>query len=62
MILSYSLNQNIVCENLCKDISKEIEKISQSGQDISNLQLVIDIKDTVDSNESLLPKLEYKNF
>lgn len=62
MILSYSLGKNIPCEKLCKDIAKEIIKISQSGQDMSKLQLVIDIKHIVDSEESLLPKLEYKNL
>lgn len=62
MILSYSLGNNIVCEKLCKDLAKAIAKISQSGQDMSRLQLVIDIKHIVDSQESLLPKLEHKNL
>lgn len=61
MILSYSLANTIPCEKLCKDIARVVTKLSQSGQDLSSLQLVIDIKNTVDSQQSLLPKIEFKN-
>lgn len=61
MILSYSLANNVPCEKLCKDIAQVITKLSQSGEDISKLQLVIDIKQTIDSDQSLLPKIEFKN-
>lgn len=61
MILSYSLGRDIPCEQLCKDIGKAVIKLAQSGIDMSQHQLVIDIKSVTDSKESLLPKLELKN-
>lgn len=59
MILSFNLSNDIHCEKLCQDISKAINKFVQLGNDISNCQLVIDIRQVIDSNESLLPKLEH---
>lgn len=59
MILSFNLGTEIQCEKLCQEISKVVTKISQSGVDISNCQLVIDIKTVVDDTESMIPKLEY---
>jgi hypothetical protein len=38
-----------------------VQKLSQDGNDMKNCQLVIDIKNVTDSNQSLLPKLELKN-
>lgn len=61
MILSYSLGRDVACEKLCKDLSKVMTKLIQSGVDMKSLQLVIDIKTITDSNESLLPKIEFKN-
>lgn len=61
MILTYSLGNDIPCEKLCGDIAKVVTKFAQSGKDMSNHQLVIDIKEIVDSEQCLLPKLEFKN-
>lgn len=59
MILSFDLGNEIVCEKLCQDISQAINRFVRSGNDISNCQLVIDIRKVIDSAESLLPKLEH---
>lgn len=59
MILSFSLGNEIACEKLCQEISKAVSKAAQSGIDISNCQLVIDIRPVIDSTESLVPKLEH---
>lgn len=61
MLLSYSLANNIQCDKLCKDIANAVTKISKEGHDGSTLQLVIDIRKVVESDQSLLPKLECKN-
>lgn len=61
MMLSYSLNKDISCEKICKDIARVVNKLSRLGTNMSSLQLVIDIKPVTDSEESLLPKIELKN-
>lgn len=61
MILSYSLGNDIPCEKLCKDLAKVVTKFAQQGNDLKSHMLVIDIKQVTDSDQSLLPKIEFKN-
>lgn len=58
MKIAISLNKNIECELICKEIQKLVNKLG-SSQDISRSILVIDIIQVTDSADSLLPKLEY---
>ena len=59
-MLCYSLNKNLMCEQICKDISELVKKNSQSEDKVSDLVLVISIKSLVESNQYLLPRLEHK--
>ena len=61
MLLSYSLGQELSCEKVCKDLANIVAKFSKTQETLSDCVLVIDIKKIIDSNQSLLPKLEYKN-
>lgn len=56
--VAISLSENISCEYICSSIQKLISK--QKEQPINKL-LVIELREIVDSNESLLPKLEFKD-
>jgi len=58
MKIAISLNKNIECELICKEIQKLVNKLG-SSQDISRSVLVIDIIQVTDSTDSLLPKIEY---
>jgi hypothetical protein len=55
--ISIKLNQNIQCDVLCHKISLLVQ---QSGITPNSL-LVICIKEIIDSDQSLLPKIEFKN-
>lgn len=59
-MLYYSLNKNLACEQICKDISELVKKTSQSEHKGSDLVLVINIKSITESNQCLLPRLEHK--
>lgn len=59
-MLCYSLNKNLGCEKICKDISDLINKISKQENGSPDLLLVIDIKPVTESNQCLLPRLEHK--
>lgn len=61
MILSYSLNNDLPCDKLCKDLSRVVNKLITKGVSLANHQLVIYIKEVSDSDESLLPRIELKN-
>lgn len=55
-MLAISLSDNISCEYLCNSIQKLISK----EKNLKDKLLVIDLKNIIDSNDSLLPKLEFK--
>ena len=61
MLLSFSLNKPVACEQICQSIQKIINKFQQETGQIDNLMLVIDIKSVTDSADTLIPKLELKN-
>lgn len=61
MILSFSLDQPIVCDQLCAKIQNSIIKFQQESGIASGLILTIDVKQVTDSNQSLVPKIEFKN-
>jgi len=60
MLLSYSLDKDLSCEKVCKDLAKLVEKFRQEKENLSDCVLVIDLKQTINSNQSLLTKIEYK--
>lgn len=59
MKIAITLNKNIECEHICQQIQKLVAKFQQSGEDLSQSVLVIDIIKTVDGGDSHIPKLEY---
>lgn len=60
MKFAISLNKNIECDYICRQIQSLVNKYQQNSQDISRAVLVIDIVNVTDSNDSLIPKIEYK--
>ena len=56
---SIALNKEIQCESICKMLQKMVNKFRDQGEDISKSVLIIDIVAVTDSQDSLLPKLEY---
>jgi GTP-binding protein EngB required for normal cell division len=60
MKIAISLNKNIECDYICKQIQSMVNNYQQSSQDISRAVLVIDIINVTDSIDSLMPKIEYK--
>jgi GTP-binding protein EngB required for normal cell division len=60
MKIAISLNKNIECDYICKQIQSMVNNYQQSSQDISRAVLVIDIINVTDSIDNLMPKIEYK--
>lgn len=59
MKIAISLNKNIECDYICRQIQSLVNKYQQNSQDISRAVLVIDIVNVTDSLDSLIPKIEY---
>jgi len=59
MKIGITLNKDIQCEYICQQIQKLVTKFQQSGEDLSQSILVIDIIKTVDGGDNHIPKLEY---
>ena len=59
MKIGITLNKNIECEYICKQVQKLVNKFQQSSQDISGAVLVLDIIQTIDGGDNHIPKLEY---
>lgn len=60
MKIAISLNKNIECDYICRQIQSLVNKYQQNSQDISRAVLVIDIVSVTDSLDSLMPKIEYR--
>lgn len=53
------LDKNIQCESICQKIQTLISQLKpESGESI----LVIDIKNIIHDDTSIIPKIEYKNI
>jgi hypothetical protein len=59
MKIGITLNKDIQCEYICQQIQKLVTKFQQSGEDLSQSILVIDIIKTVDGGDNHIPKIEY---
>ncbi len=59
MKVSITLNKDIQCEYICSQVQKLVTQFQKNSQDISRAVLVIDIVTITDSNDSLIPKIEY---
>ena len=59
MKIAITLNKDIQCEYICQQIQKLVAKFQQSGEDLSQSILVIDIIKVVDGGDSHIPKIEY---
>jgi hypothetical protein len=59
MKFAITLNKNIECEYICQQIQKIVTKFQQSGGNLPESVLVIDIIQTVDGGDNHIPKIEY---
>jgi len=59
MRLSFNLSDNIQCENICSSIQRLVNKRPIDPQ---KTLLIIDLVTITDSNDSLIPKIEYKEI
>ena len=59
MRIAITLNKNIECDFICKQIQKLVNEFQQNGQDISTAVLVLNIIQTIDGGDYHIPKLEY---
>jgi hypothetical protein len=56
--IAITLSENISCEYICSNIQKLLSKYNNQ---LSNKLLVIELREIFESNQSLLPKLEFKS-
>jgi len=59
MKFAITLNKNIECEYICKQVQKLVTQYQQTSQDISGAVLVIDIIKVTDGGDSHIPKITY---
>jgi hypothetical protein len=59
MKIAITLNKNIECEYICQQIQKLVSKFQQSGEDLSQSILVIDLVKITDGGDNHILKLEY---
>lgn len=59
--ISFSLDKNLNCENVCNNIRKLINSYIDEKIDLSNYLLVFELKEITNSNQSLLPRIGVKN-
>jgi hypothetical protein len=55
--VAITLSNNISCEYICNSIQKLVAK---HNQELSNKLLVIELKEISESEQNLLPRLEFK--
>jgi len=62
-MICYRLNHdnNLMCDKVCKDISMYLQKYKKENPNTTDLMLVIQVREVIESANSLMPKLEYKN-
>lgn len=59
-MVALTLNKNIDCNILCKQIGEYVGKYQQENGDLTDCVLVIDIKKIIDSQEiSQIPKITF---
>ena len=59
-MIALTLNKNIDCNSLCKQIGEYVGKYQQENGDLNDCVLVIDIKKIIDSQEiSQIPKITF---
>lgn len=62
-MLAYRLNTNngLICDKVCKDIAKYLQKHKQGNPNSNEIIMVIQVREVSDITSSLIPKLEYKD-
>jgi hypothetical protein len=56
--IALTLSDNISCEYICSSIQKLLSKYNNQ---LNNKLLVIELREIFESNQNLLPKLEFKD-
>jgi|688.fasta_scaffold49143_2 hypothetical protein len=59
-MIAYSLNKDISCEEVCKQMQRMFQKLRDQGVDISNKVMTINIVDVIQTTDVNVPKLEYQ--
>jgi hypothetical protein len=59
-MIAYSLNKDISCEEVCKQMQHMFQKLRDQGIDISNKVMTINIVDVIQTTDVNVPKLEYQ--
>lgn len=59
--LSISLNRNIDCNVLCRQIGKLLEKLKETDPAISEYVMNIRFTKPIVANDSIQPKIEHKD-
>lgn len=60
-MIAYSLNRDISCEEVCKQMQLMFQKLRDQGVDISNKVMTINIVDVAQTTDYYIPKLEHKS-
>lgn len=62
LMLSFNLNKDLRCENVCQAIGKLVEKIKLSADDMGDYTVIIDVKKITDYNtdDQKVLNIEYK--
>lgn len=59
--IAFNLNKDLNCEYVCTQIQLLINNFTSNNNDIKNYSLVLELKEIIDSNQYLLPRIEYKH-
>jgi len=62
MIIGITLNKEINCESICAHVQNLVNNFQKSNPNFSNSILVMEIKNIIDSDDSLIPKIEYRDI
>lgn len=61
-MLSYRLDRDVSCEELCKSLQLMFQKMRDNNIDISNKILKVEVVDIVQTVDTFQPKIEYKEI
>lgn len=61
-MISYKLDKDIKCEDICKSLQIMFNKLRSDGVDISDKLLTIKLVDIAYTIDDFVPKLEHKEI
>ena len=60
-MLAIKLDKNLSCEKICQSLQAIVTRFQESGGDMEQSFIVVDIKTISQNEESSIPKLEFKD-